>query len=529
MSYVALYRKWRPQRFEQLVGQEHISRALKNALAADKLAHAYLLCGPRGTGKTTTAKIIAKTVNCLNSKSGEPCNQCEICETITNGNFMDILEIDGASNRGIEEIRALKEKVNLVPTQGMYKVYIIDEVHMLTPEAFNALLKTLEEPPRHVIFIFATTEPHKLPPTILSRCQRFDFYRISIDFIVKRLEYICEESKIPFDKEALVILARLAQGGMRDALSLMDQCLSYGEQKLEFNQVREALGIVATEDIHDVVTLLFLKDIKQLLYKLNVRIDEGKDIRQFAGQCLDYIRNLLIYKSCDEQILDDLGREEKAFLKKHKDISVKKIHFALQCISKAEAEMRWSNNPRLLLEMAFFKYIFMNEEISCSSLENRLRALEERSGKTKDVPKEVHKEIAPTIEDEEEKYGEENNSSSKLELEKVEQIWALLLEKINEQKKSARALLVEGNPIELTNGCLLIEFPANRKFHKEKIEQPDNKSMIEEKLADICGQSVKINFILAKGKSSPKKHLEEQNQVDCAHNLFGGDMSDLKK
>jgi DNA polymerase-3 subunit gamma/tau len=294
LSYVALYRKGRPVDFGELVGQNHVSKTLQNALLANRLSHAYLLCGPRGTGKTTTAKIIAKAVNCKEIKNGDPCNNCDSCKAISEGYSLDVFEIDGASNRGIDEIRDLREKVNLAPATGKYKVYIIDEVHMLTTEAFNALLKTLEEPPGYVIFVFATTEPHKIPATILSRCQRFDFRRIEPDMIYDRLKEICQKSGIDYQEEAIRIIAGLAGGGLRDALSLMDQCLSYQDQKLTVEQVNDSLGIVASDYVTKIANCLLEKNTKGLITKLDEVVKGGKDVKQLADQLLDYFRDLVV-------------------------------------------------------------------------------------------------------------------------------------------------------------------------------------------------------------------------------------------
>ena len=544
MSYVALYRKWRPQDFSELVGQNHVSRTLQNALLTDKISHAYLLCGPRGTGKTTTAKIIAKAVNCLSLKNGEPCNECVSCDAVNFGNSLDVLEIDGASNRGIDEIRDLREKVNLAPALGKYKVYIIDEVHMLTTEAFNALLKTLEEPPSYVIFIFATTEPHKVPATILSRCQRFDFRRLDSGIIVKRLEEICEKSDIDYDREGLVVIARLAQGGMRDALSLMDQCLSYDEKKLTLEQINETLGIVTVNYIAETADLIVSKDIKQLINKLNMIVDEGKDIRQFANQLLDYFRDLVIYKACGEKLIINTIDDKKEFFVKHKQISLSELDYIITYINKAETEMKWSNNPRLLMEMAFFKYIFQEEtstNFSMNAIIERINILEDEINRLKEKPqakvdktniseKQEQKEIKLTekipvpkaISDE-----DENVNASKLSLDSIKESWNKVLEIVKKNKVTTHAFLVEGIPVKYEDGYLVIQFNPSHSFHKEKIEQEDNKQIIEDAFAYLFKERVKIKCIMCSDEDN-KKDVEEGDLLEAAIKIFGGNVIEVK-
>ena len=552
MSYVALYRKWRPQDFNELVGQNHVSRTLQNALSANRLSHAYLLCGPRGTGKTTTAKIIAKAVNCLNPKNGEPCNECVSCNAVNSGNSLDVLEIDGASNRGIDEIRDLREKVSLVPALGKYKVYIIDEVHMLTTEAFNALLKTLEEPPEYVIFIFATTEPHRVPATILSRCQRFDFRRLDPGIIVKRLEEICEKSGIDYHREGLVIIARLAQGGMRDALSLMDQCLSYGEQKLTLEQINEALGIVATDYVAEAADLLISKDIKQLISRLNMIVNEGKDIRQFANQLLDYFRDLVIYKTCGEEFLIHTIDDKKEFFIKHNQISVGELDYAITCINKAETEMRWSNNPRLLMEMAFFKYIFREEtsmEYSMNTIIEKISILENEMKRLKENQQTIHVQRSQARTDsvnifkeqtqKELKFkgeksapkatSDENRSvnASELSLSFVKESWSKILEIVKKNKVTTHAFLVEGTPVKYGDGYLIIQFNPSHSFHKEKLEQEENKQIIEDALAYLFKERVKIKCITCSNEDN-NKSAKDGDLVEAAIKIFGGNVIEVK-
>ena len=295
--YQALYRKYRPLTFDEVVGQEVIIRTLKNAVLNKKISHAYLFTGPRGTGKTTIAKILAKTINCLNLNDMTPCNNCVSCTQINQKQSTDIVEIDAASNNGVDEIREIRNKVNLVPSISKYKVYIIDEVHMLTTGAFNALLKTLEEPPSHIIFILATTEPHKIPATILSRCQRFDFKRISSNKLVERLEFISKQEKIDIDKQALFEISRISEGGMRDAISMLDQVLSYSEGMVTLEDVHEVNGTLSQKDLGEFIENIFDKNILEVLKLIDKYNDLGKNIIKLSEEIIQLLKNILLYKT----------------------------------------------------------------------------------------------------------------------------------------------------------------------------------------------------------------------------------------
>ena len=300
MAYTALYRKFRPQTFGEMVGQEHITKTLKNQIMAGRVGHAYLFNGGRGTGKTSAAKILARAINCLNPKDGEPCNECEICKSILSGANTDVVEMDAASNNSVEDIRAIREEVNFLPTTCKYRVYIIDEVHMLSTGAFNALLKTLEEPPEHVKFILATTEPQKLPATILSRCQRFDFKRISNEDIVKRLKEVCSKSDIEITEGALNTIAILSEGAMRDALSILERCIQDGLNNINEDNIKDLVGIPKTEYIEKVVEGILTYNIEEVLNTLENIIKEGKDITNLTWEIIKYVKDLLIYKTTNK-------------------------------------------------------------------------------------------------------------------------------------------------------------------------------------------------------------------------------------
>jgi len=296
----ALYRSYRPQTFEDVVGQEHIIKTLKNQIQTGNVGHAYLFCGTRGTGKTSTAKIFARTVNCPNSINDEPCNECDICKDILVDNTMDVIEIDAASNNSVDDIREIRENVKYTPTKCKYKVYIIDEVHMLSQGAFNALLKTLEEPPSYIIFILATTEPHKIPATILSRCQRFDFKRVTVNDMVNRMKVICDDMGLEVDNKALNLIARNSQGALRDALSILDQCISFSDNNIEYSDVVELLGTVNVDYLFEISKHIISEDTKSSLEMINELIIWGKDIKNFINDLIDHFRNLMVCKVSKE-------------------------------------------------------------------------------------------------------------------------------------------------------------------------------------------------------------------------------------
>lgn len=353
MAYVALYRKWRPQGFDSLIGQEAVRTALTNALETGRIAHAYLFAGPRGTGKTSTAKILAKAVNCEHGPTPNPCNKCQNCVRINDGTSMDVFEIDAASNRGIDEIRDLREKVAFAPVNGRYKVYIIDEVHMLTTEAFNALLKTLEEPPPHVIFILATTEPHKIPATIHSRCQRFDFKRVTDSDIVKRLREVADGSGIAADDDALQLIAVQADGGMRDALSLLDQCGVMAE-RVTAETVRSVLGIVGREALRELVKAVGEGNVPEALELLEALLAGGKDVKQIITELAEYLRAVLLYKASPDYREIYLTDTKEAIAAMEGLFSTDRLMAAQERLHQCMLELRQSVRGRIAAEMCLF-------------------------------------------------------------------------------------------------------------------------------------------------------------------------------
>ena len=403
MAYIALYRKFRPQSFKDMVGQEHITKTLKNQIKSERVAHAYLFSGGRGSGKTTTAKILARAVNCLHPVDGEPCNECEICKQALEGTLIDISEIDAASNNGVDNIRDIREEVEFIPTSGKYRVYIIDEVHMLSTGAFNALLKTLEEPPKHVIFILATTEPQKLPVTILSRCQRFDFKRISIDDIIKRLKIICSESNIEIEDGALKIIAKMSDGAMRDAISILERCIADGSEKITEEQIRELVGIPEIDYLLKFTNSILSNKPAEVLEISEELINSGKDLEVFTWELIKFIRDLLmLHISNDLVVYKD---EDKVRMQELVKVTSKERLLALITeVSTLQNSMKWSTDKEVIFETGLIK-ITLNGNSSNVNIATQAQITQSSTtGVSTSIPQntEVKRELS-----EDEKYKEE--------------------------------------------------------------------------------------------------------------------------
>ena len=501
MSYRALYRVFRPQTFSEVRGQDHISTTLKNAIVTERLAHAYLFCGPRGTGKTSSAKILAKAVNCLDLQNGEPCNQCASCKAINEESFLDVLEIDAASNRGIDEIRDLRDKVRFAPSQGKRKVYIIDEVHMLTNEAFNALLKTLEEPPAHVLFILATTEPQKIPLTILSRCQRFDFRKINTSEIGNHLADIVQEEGVSISEDALNAIARKAAGGMRDAISVLDQCIAFAGDRIELEHVEMVLGTVSEEATASLVDTVIQKDYSRMFLSLNDFNQQGKDIKQILRDCIQYCRQLLLLKVAPKEQLVELSPDSIG--KAREQASALPVEFLGRMINRltaAEKDLRYSNQPQILLEAAFVDLMIQGLEPAVS------QPVQTAAGKpAKTSPADVEKPETRPVQ-------------KLIASEKLLQQWSEVMAQIKGKSIKLHAFLNDVKPASFKNGELILRFGLQYKFHHNMVNQEENLRLISQVVSQLTGQPVKVTVELENEDGYIKQEL---TLVDEARKLFG--------
>ncbi|MEW6619772.1 MAG: DNA polymerase III subunit gamma/tau [bacterium] len=516
MSYLVLARKYRPKIFSELIGQPHIKETLSNAITSNRLAQAYLFTGSRGTGKTTTARILAKCLNCLNGMSITPCGKCSSCEEIAGGYSMDVIEIDGASNRGIDEIRELRERVKFLPAKAKYKVYIIDEVHMLTNEAFNALLKTLEEPPPHVIFVFATTEPHKVPQTILSRCQRFDFKRIPISEICKLLKYIAEEEKIEIDDLTLISIAKAAEGSMRDAESILDQVVSYCGDKVSQEDVVTILGIVKQEVLFTFCEAIIAASANKIIQLLNEIIDKGLDLSQFVRELMMHLRNLLIIKTgCRPDSVIDLTSEGIKLLESQSSqLGQEQLLNLIEALQKANENMRlFPLQARLILEIALIKMIQGNKP----RIEEVKQEVVWTPPKELFVKEPIEEVKAPVVTPSK----EFENQSLEFSLEQIKNIWPEIRKNIKNEKPALDTCLALAEITDLVNQTIIIGFKRGDSFHKERIERLENKDFIQEQLKKITNCNLHIKTIFIDGASIEEgKTVVSPKVLDMVFKVF---------
>ncbi|WP_138419224.1 DNA polymerase III subunit gamma/tau [Aquibacillus sediminis] len=513
MSYQALYRVWRPTSFLDVVGQTHITRTLQNAIMQEKFSHAYLFSGPRGTGKTSAAKIFAKTVNCEKSPVMEPCNECDACKGIQDGSISDIIEIDAASNNGVEQIRDIRDKVKYAPSAVKYKVYIIDEVHMLSIGAFNALLKTLEEPPKHVIFILATTEPHKIPLTIISRCQRFDFKRISQSSMVDRMQTIAEAEGISVTKEALDAVALSAEGGMRDALSLLDQAISYSEEQVVLEDVLAVTGSVSQQKLTHIVSAMYEKDVQQALQSVDDLIQQGKDPGRFVFDLIYYLRDILMYRSAPslETMLERALADEE-FKQLANKMDADWIQRAITELNQCQQDIKWTNSPKVFIEIAILNITDQqqkqpNESVEENTLakqlmqkvekletelmsikQNGVAVTSEDTGQSKPAKRAPARSSKTSYKIPFERIRKVLGEASKSELKKVQSQWAAFMEQLKKQSAPAHATIQNSKPRAASESHLVVAF----KYEIHCSLALDHQQTIESLLASIFGKQLQI-------------------------------------
>jgi len=537
MGYTALYRKFRPITFSEIVGQEHITRTLRNQIIAGRVGHAYLFNGGRGTGKTSAAKILARAINCLNPKDGEPCNECEICKGAINGSLTDIVEMDAASNNSVEDIRSIREEVNFLPTKAKYRVYIIDEVHMLSTGAFNALLKTLEEPPEHVKFILATTEPQKLPATILSRCQRFDFKKISNENIIKRLNIVCEKSNIEITKEALNIIAVLSEGAMRDALSILERCIQDGENKIDEDKIKDLVGIPKITYIHQLTESILEYDVDKALANIDEILEDGKDINNLLWELIKYVKDILVYKASNKL---ELYSEEE--LNKIKIISEKvskeKLVDIIYQLSNLENDIKWSTQKTIMFQAGIIKLCSKQAETS-SNLEERLDKIEKylrtskvTSNMTMPVQQVQSNEPRMTFGVSSKNSAEFKNTNipksnkEKKFSNKSEEYWPQI---VNDLKQSGKIVLytnlMNTKAKEINDMTVGIEFPNGMtSFGKTVLEKPENIREISNLVSIACGKEMQIKYITQNNQvhqMTQEENLQNlANQSDIPFNVI---------
>lgn len=496
MSHLSLYRKYRSQNFDEIVGQDPIITTLKNAIKNQRISHAYLFTGPRGTGKTSTARIFSKAINCSGNTSPNPCGKCDQCIKITKGHALNVIEIDAASNRGIDEIRDLREKIAYKPVEGRYKVYIIDEVHMLTSEAFNALLKTLEEPPADTFFILATTEPQRVPITISSRCQRFDFGRISPDNIAKHIKEISSSEKIKIDEDAINRVARAAEGSLRDALSLIDQLMSYCQGAIKLENVIEVLGTSEPQFLFDFGGAIAEGSEKKILELVDGAVLSGVSIPQLAKDLTYHFRNLLLAKIGSTDILE-LSKDQIEKLKSDSErFSLGQLKNIIRKLSAAETEMKWHQNSRLVLEVSLLEMCGNVPEMPLVQVKKH----------------EVLQGGSPEVKVEKNLFGE------------IKDKWNEVLLKMKSKSLFGYVSLHEAEPSGIDHtGRLVLSFKKGYSFHKSRVEEPQNKSILEGFIADIVGKDISIACVLSEKNSEPAPRTgQERITADEVAEMFDG-------
>ncbi|WP_216831791.1 DNA polymerase III subunit gamma/tau [Alkalihalobacterium elongatum] len=563
MGYQALYRVWRPQQLGDIAGQEHITQTLQNALVHNKFSHAYLFTGPRGTGKTSAAKIVAKAINCEKAPVPEPCNECKSCKGITDGSIVDVIEIDAASNNGVDEIRDIRDKVKFAPNEVRYKVYIIDEVHMLSTGAFNALLKTLEEPPKHVIFILATTEPHKIPLTIISRCQRFDFKRISNDALVARMKFIVSHYDTEVNDDALQMVARASDGGMRDALSLLDQAMSYSEGAVTLEDVLSITGAVSQNFLYEIVNAIQEKNSVQALKAVNLLLAEGKDPQRFIEDLIYYYRDILLYQTSPSlEAMLERARVDDSFKELAADISAPSIYEWLHQLSESQQAMKWATQGKIFLELAIVKLCQSSVPANTSAaiddekvafLEKKLESLEKelkdlKSGQVvipsaekqrKEPSKPLQRKGSASIGNKgaSPQVKEVLKKATKQDLQLVSSQWGQVMERVKQYSVPAQAWLSDCKPVAASNDNVILAF--QNEMHRDMIEtkfRSDVESVLTQvyqkqigffSILSIQWDKIKEDFLKEQRGDEDLSQSEADPIVDEAIKLVGSDLIEI--
>ncbi|ODS31102.1 MAG: DNA polymerase III gamma/tau subunit [Candidatus Scalindua rubra] len=509
MSYIVLSRRYRPKSFNEIVGQKHIVTTLVNALQTNRVAHAFLFAGPRGVGKTSMARILSKALNCQNGTTDNPCNRCSTCNSITNGKDIDVLEIDGASNRGIDEIRSIRQNVGYAPAVSRYKIYIIDEVHMLTKEAFNAILKTLEEPPEHVKFIFATTAPNRVPDTVQSRCQRFDFKNISVSDISDRLAQICKTENILAGEEVLQSIAKYARGGLRDSESILDQLASFCREEITLKDVYNILGVVSEEKISSLIDSFIEKDPELSVEIFHEIIESGKDIENFIDQLLLYIRDLLLVSVCKKEsgITENISNDLSLLQKQSTLLSPDTLMYMFQLVFEAKSKARDLIQQKILLEVLFIKFATIEELKPLATVLDKIESIKELfeiNGGEADITMSKYNEanIASAKTEISEKSSEDDDylemdAKGSRDTDFVN-VWNKVMTEIQAKKKTVWALLKDAKILNIDDSEVIVEFPKNYVIHKERLEKPAEKRIIEGCLEKVTGKKFHVRLAISK-------------------------------
>ena len=528
MPYQVFALKWRPQSFDELVGQSHVVNLLKNSIKKNRLPYAYLFSGPRGVGKTSTARILAKSLNCENGPGVNPCQKCNPCREITRCRSLDVMEIDGASNRGIDEIRTLRENVKFCPSSGRFKIYIIDEVHMLTNEAFNALLKTLEEPPEFVKFIFATTQVNKIPPTILSRCQRLDFRRVPLVDIIGQLKKISAQEKIGLEEEVFFSIARACDGSLRDAESILDQLTSFSQKgKIAVSDVSSLLGVLEQQSLFEITDTIIKKDARGALELLNNMLSQGKDSGIILSNIIEHFRNLIVAKVslADPNLIDLPPETVKKLLSQSQHFTLEEIFAAFNVLVIAQEMSKKMDSSIIPLEINLIKLAQAKRESPPDAAE-RTEAYQAKAAgplpveeKQKEAPPARQEKAGARQESREEEAPQEEEQPGLEELNMAE-VWPKVIDNLGKFKMSLATFLSEGAPVKLEKDTLIISFPNNCSLHKETLERKESRLLIEKVFSEIVKKSLKVKFILSQSGPNQDKPTREKSEKKSSADSF---------